>query len=114
MAAMKKEISTKKNKMKQTDRPSFFVCHQCGTGIPVFKEIFTTDSAKTYKLELIQQSCLHPEVIDEIEIGTKKKGRDLKLTFCGFCYSVVRRVLMSKAHVEIAQLLMKDSCEASA
>ena len=111
---MRNNNRRKEKKMKQKRKPSTFICHQCGAGISVFKEVFTTDSTKTYKLELIQQSCLHPEVIDEIEIGTKKKGRDLKLTFCGFCYSVVRRVLMSKAHVEIAQLLMKDSCEASA
>ena len=111
---MRNNNRRKEKKMNQKRKPSTFICHQCGAGISVFKEVFTTNSSKTYKLELIQQSGLYPEVVEEIEISTKKNGRDLKLTFCGFCYSVVRRVLMSKEHVEITQSLLKDSCEASA
>ena len=72
--AMKNKIEKKEENMNQEENmnndqyPSFFVCNNCGPAKPVYSEVFTTESSKPYKVELIQQSYLYPEIADEIKI----------------------------------------------
>jgi hypothetical protein len=118
--AMKNKIEKKEENMNQEENmnndqyPSFFVCNNCGPAKPVYSEVFTTESSKPYKVELIQQSYLYPEIAEEIKIGTKPKGKDMRLTYCGHCGSPANLAFMPDEHIAWVQSKIKNSCEAIA